>query len=139
MKNHLVKMVAFALCCVCLLSCLSVASAGTYTSKISFTEGRAVYGPSTSGYYHKKNNDNTNWSAQYDSGWNATTGVYLYDQQYGDRATHIETLVREAAPSTGLVYLSSSCCKSSHYYKIVAKRDISQYSGPYDFIYTWTI
>lgn len=139
MKSAISKVVALVLCCVCLVSCVCVAYAGTYESVVKFTEGRAVYGPSTSGYYHRKNNSNTNWSVSYDSGWNATTSAYLYDKQYGDRATHIKSLIREDAPSTGLLYLNSSCCKSSHDYKIVAKRDISQYSGPYDFVYTWTI
>ncbi len=139
MKNLLMRAFALVLCCACLVSCVSVASAETYETTIHFKEGRDYYGPSTAGYYHRKNNDNEKWSAQYTSGWNATTKVYLYDQQYGDRATHIVPLTRGEAPKTDLQYLGTACCQSSHYYKIVAGRDISQFSGAYDFKYIWTI
>ena len=62
----------------------------------------------------------------------------MYDQQYGDRATHIEPVTR--GQNTGeCVYLGTACCQSSHKYKIVAKRDISQYSGAYTFVYEWTM
>ena len=136
MKNNMIKVLAFALCAVLLLSYQCVVFADSYTTTINFTAGKAAYGPAT---YHKKNNTKTNWSAQYVSGWNATTCVYLYDRQYAGRATHIESLTREAATTTGLVYLNSSCCQSSHSYKIVAKRDISEFSGEYEFVYNWAI
>lgn len=139
MKNSFVKILALMLCCICLFSCVSVAFADTYTTTIKFTDGRSVYGPSTAGYYHKKGNNNQSWSAQYVSGWNAITGIYLYDREYGDCATHTEDLTRGAAPSTGLQYLGTACCQSSHHYKVVAKRDISNFSGAYDFVYTWTM
>ncbi len=139
MKNLLMRAFALVLCCVCLVSCVNVASAETYTTTIHFTEGRQYYGPSTAGYYHRKNNNKESWSAQYTSGWNAKTTVYLFDQQYGERCTHPETLTRGEAPKTGLQYLGTACCQSSHYYKIVAGRDISNFSGAYDFTYIWTI
>ncbi len=136
MKNTMIRGLSFTLCVVLLLSYQCSVFADSYTTTISFTAGKAAYGPAT---YHKKNNTKTNWSVQYVSGWNATTSVYLYDRQYGDRATHIVSLTREAEETTGLVYLNSKCCQSSHTYKIVAKRDISEFSGAYDFIYNWTI
>ncbi len=136
MKKNMVKVLAFVLCAVLLLSYQCTVFADSYTTEISFTAGKAAYGPAV---YHKKNNTNTNWSAKYVSGWNATTSVYLYDRQYGDRATHIVSLTREAEAKTGLVYLNSQCCQSSHTYKIVAKRDISEFSGAYVFVYDWTI
>lgn len=107
-----------------------------FESVIKFKEKQDTYGPSTSGYYHKKNNNGYDWSATYVSGWNNMTSVYLYDQQYGDRATHIIDVDR--GTTTGAqVFLNSKCCVSSHYYKIVAKRDISKYSDPYNFVYNW--
>ena len=110
---------------------------GPLTAAIEFPAGKDAYGPGGSNY-HKKGNTSTNWNATYQQGWNATTSVYLYDQQYGDRATHIEPVTR--GQNTGeCVYLGTACCQSSHKYKIVAKRDISQYSGAYTFVYEWTM
>ena len=130
--------VALSLCVVCLCATTGSALARTtYTTTIDFTAGKDAYGPGGSNY-HKKGNTSTNWNATYQQGWNATTSVYLYDQQYGDRATHIEPVTR--GQNTGeCVYLGTACCQSSHKYKIVAKRDISQYSGAYTFVYEWTM
>ncbi len=139
MKNLLMRAIALVLCCACLVSCVSVASAETYQTIIHFEYGREVYGPSTAGYYHRKNNNNQTWSVQYTEGSHYITSVYLYDQQYGDRATHIEELYVWDFPSTGLNYLGPSCCKSSHKYKIVAIRDISEYPEASDYEYFWTI
>ena len=86
--------VALSLCVVCLCATTRSALARTtYTTTIDFTAGKDAYGPGGSNY-HKKGNTSTNWNATYQQGWNATTSVYLYDQQYGDRATHIEPVTR---------------------------------------------
>ncbi len=139
MKNLLMRAFALVLCCVCLVSCVNVASAETYETTVNFVAGDDYYGPSTAGYYHRKNNNNESWSVQYTKGWHAETTVYLYDKQYRERATHIVTVTRDAAPKTGLQYLEPACCQSSHYYKIVAGRDISKFSGAYAYKYIWTI
>lgn len=136
MNTRFVKVIALVLCCVSLMSCIGTAFAATHTVSFTIPNGKSAYGPAT---YYKKGNNLTNWKASYNSGWNNHCGAYLYDKDYngGKQVTHVEDLTRGAAMKTGLVVLYSGACNSSHRHKIVAKRDISQYSGAYTFSFTW--
>lgn len=111
-----------------------VTAANNPPISINFVEGKAVYDPSA--YYFKKNTTKQTWDCVYTFGWNATTQAYLYNRDIGAQVTKRETLVR-GTPRTGMVNINASGWLPSHYIKLVAVRDISQYSGPYRFDYTW--
>ena len=136
MNTRFVKVIALVLCCVSLMACIGSAFADTHEIKFEFPSGKSAYGPAK---YFQKGNTKTNWKASYDKGWNAHCGVYLYDKDYngGKQVTHVEDIQRESGYKTGLVVLYSAACNSSHRHKMVAKRDISQYSGKYDFTFHW--
>ncbi len=87
---------------VTILFCsLTTALAETHQSIIEFPNSRTnlTYGPSI---YHKKISGNSTWKGGYSGGASQHTSIniYLYDQQLGDRGTHIEPVTKGAGLTT---------------------------------------